>query len=550
MATHELAGKPAPKSMLINVSRLISDYYTLKPDVSDSAQKVAFGTSGHRGSSTKKSFNEDHILATSQAICEYRASQDITGPLFLAMDTHALSEPAFVSAVEVFAAAGVTLMIEKGRGYTPTPVLSHAILGYNRSRESALADGVVITPSHNPPQDGGFKYNPPNGGPADTETTKVIEDRANEILLSGMKGVKRIPFERALKADSTHEYDYISPYVSDLKNIIDMEAIRRAGLSIGADPLGGSGVAYWEPIAKEYGLSIEVVNPFVDPTFSFMTLDKDGEIRMDCSSPYAMAGLIAMKDRFDIAFGNDTDFDRHGIVTRSGGLINPNHYLSVAISYLFEDRTGWRRDAAIGKTVVSSSMIDRVAAHLNRRLSEVPVGFKWFVDGLLDGSYGFGGEESAGASFLRMDGSVWSTDKDGIIMDLLAAEITAKTGKDPSMIYRGLEEKFGDPIYERIDAPATPEEKAALKSLSPEAVTAKELAGEEITARLTHAPGNNAPLGGLKVVTKNGWFAARPSGTEDVYKIYAESFNGKEHLKSIQEEARSIVNNAFKASGL
>ncbi len=550
MAIHELAGKPAPQSMLINVARLISEYYTLKPDVSDPAEKVAFGTSGHRGSSIKKSFNEDHILATSKAICEYRASQGTTGPLFLAMDTHALSEPAFISAVEVFAAEGVTLMIQEGRGYTPTPVLSHAILGYNRSRESALADGVVITPSHNPPQDGGFKYNPPDGGPADTETTNVIEQRANELLLSGMKGIKRIPFERAIKAGTTHEYDYISPYVSDLKNIIDMEAIRGAGLSIGADPLGGSGVDYWEPIAEEYGLSIEVVNPYVDPTFSFMTLDKDGEIRMDCSSPYAMAGLIAMKDRFDIAFGNDTDFDRHGIVTRSGGLLNPNHYLSVAISYLFGERTGWRGDAAIGKTVVSSSMIDRVAAHLNRRLSEVPVGFKWFVNGLLDGSYGFGGEESAGASFLRMDGSVWSTDKDGIIMDLLAAEITAKTGKDPSEIYRGLEEKFGSPIYERIDAPATPDEKAVLKNLSPEAVTAKELAGEEITAKLTNAPGNNAPLGGLKVVTKNGWFAARPSGTEDVYKIYAESFKGKEHLLSIQEEARTIVNNAFKASGL
>jgi phosphoglucomutase len=549
MALHELAGKPAPRSILVNIPRLVSAYYTQKPDVSDPAQRVAFGTSGHRGSSLKNSLNEDHILAIAQAICEYRRSKGITGPLFVAMDSHALSEPSLASALEVFGANKVTVMIQKGLGYTPTPVLSHAILTYNRDRREGLADGVVITPSHNPPQDGGFKYNPPEGGPADTETTSVIEERANAILQDELRGVKRIPFAKALKADSTHEYDYITPYVEDLKNIIDMEAIEKAGLKIGADPLGGSVIDFWDPIAERYGLSIEVVNRVVDPAFSFMTVDKDGQIRMDCSSPYAMAGLIKLKDKFDIAFGNDTDSDRHGIVTKNGGLLNPNHYLSVSIWYLFQNRPGWRADAAIGKTLVSSSMIDRVAAHLDRKLSEVPVGFKWFVDGLIDGSYGFGGEESAGASFLRKDGTVWTTDKDGIIMNLLAAEITAKTGQDPAELYKELEQKFGSPVYERVDAPATPDQKAALKKLSPQAVTAIELAGDPITAKLTNAPGNNAPIGGLKVVTENGWFAARPSGTEDIYKIYTESFKGSDHLKKIQKEAQAIVNDALAATG-
>jgi phosphoglucomutase len=545
MALHELAGKPAPKSILINVPKLISSYYTLKPDVSETSQRVSFGTSGHRGSSLKSSFNEDHILAITQAICDYRKFKGIAGPLFMGMDTHALSMPALKSALEVFAANAITVMIQKGLGYTPTPVISHAILSYNRNKKKGIADGVVITPSHNPPHDGGFKYNPPEGGPADTETTKIIEDRANEILNKRLKDVKRIPFEKAIKADTTHEYDFISPYVEDLKNVIDTEAIANGGIKIGVDPLGGSSIHFWEPIAKKYGLSIEVVNGTVDPTFSFMTVDKDGQIRMDCSSPYAMAGLIKLKDKFDIAFGNDTDTDRHGIVTKIAGLLNPNHYLSVAVWYLFQNRPGWRSDAAVGKTLVSSSMIDRVAAYLKRKLSEVPVGFKWFVDGLIDGSYGFGGEESAGASFLKKDGTVWTTDKDGIIMDLLAAEITAKTVKDPAELYKELEEKFGSPVYERIDTAATPEQKSVLKELSPEAVSAKELAGEPITAKLTKAPGNNAPIGGLKVVTENGWFAARPSGTEDIYKIYAESFKGKEHLERIKEEAQAIVNETF-----
>jgi phosphoglucomutase len=548
MPLHELAGKAAPRSLLVNVPRLITAYYTRRPDPTDPNQRVAFGTSGHRGSSLKGSFNEDHIVAISQAISEYRKSKGISGPLFLAMDTHALSEPAFVSALEVFAANSVTVIIQKGPGYTPTPVLSHAILTFNGNNKAALADGVVITPSHNPPEDGGFKYNPPEGGPADTETTTLIEDRANAILEDGLKAVRRFSYERALSADTTKEYDYISPYVEDLGNIIDMEAIAQSGLKIGADPLGGSGIDFWDPIAERYGLNIEVVNRSIDPTFSFMTLDKDGKIRMDCSSPYAMAGLIRLKDKFDIAFGNDTDFDRHGIVTRGSGLLNPNHYLSVAIWYLFQNRPGWRKDAAVGKTLVSSSMIDRVAADLDRKLSEVPVGFKWFVEGLLDGSYGFGGEESAGASFLRKDGTVWTTDKDGIIMDLLSAEITAKTGKDPAMLYKALEEKFGSPVYERVDAPATPAQKATLKKLSPEMVTARKLAGEPIRAKLTRAPGNNAPIGGLKVVIENGWFAARPSGTEDIYKIYAESFKGKAHLKQIQEEAQAIVNSALSGS--
>ena len=545
MTVHELAGKPPPRSLLVNIPRLVSAYYTHKPDISDPSQRVGFGTSGHRGSPLNNSFNEDHILAISQAICEYRQAKNITGPLFIGKDTHGLSEPALASGLEVFAAAGITVMIQEGFGYTPTPVISHAILTHNRGKKQGLADGVVITPSHNPPQDGGFKYNPPSGGPADTETTKVIENRANEILGSGLKDVKRMPYEMALGADTTHNYDYLTPYVEDLKNIIDMDVIANGSVKIGVDPLGGSAVDFWDPIAEKYGLSIEVVNREVDPTFSFMTVDKDGKIRMDCSSPYAMANLIKLKDDFDIAFGNDPDCDRHGIVTGSGGLMNPNHYLSVAVWYLFQSRTDWKGEAAVGKTLVSSSMIDRVSAHLNRRLSEVPVGFKWFVDGLIDGSYGFGGEESAGASFLRRNGEVWTTDKDGIIMDLLACEITAKSGRDPAELYQELEEKFGSPIYERIDAPATMKQKTALKGLSAEMVTAEELAGEPIVAKLTHASGNNAPIGGLKVVAENGWFAARPSGTEDIYKLYAESFKGQEHLREIQAEAQAIIDAAL-----
>ena len=547
MTVHELAGKSPPRSLLVNIPRLISAYYTHKPDISDPSQRVGFGTSGHRGSPLNNSFNENHILAISQAICEYRQAKNITGPLFMGKDTHGLSEPALASGLEVFAAAGITVMIQEGFGYTPTPVISHAILTHNRGKKQGLADGVVITPSHNPPQDGGFKYNPPSGGPADTETTRVIENRANEILGSGLKDVKRMPYEMALRADTTHNYDYLTPYVEDLKNIIDMDVIANGGVKIGVDPLGGSAVDFWDPIAEKYGLSIEVVNREVDPTFSFMTVDKDGKIRMDCSSPYAMANLIKLKDDFDIAFGNDPDCDRHGIVTGSGGLMNPNHYLSVAVWYLFQSRTDWKGEAAVGKTLVSSSMIDRVSAHLNRRLSEVPVGFKWFVDGLIDGSYGFGGEESAGASFLRRNGEVWTTDKDGIIMDLLACEITAKSGRDPAELYQELEEKFGSPIYERIDAPATMEQKTALKGLSAEMVTAEELAGEPIVAKLTHASGNNAPIGGLKVVAENGWFAARPSGTEDIYKLYAESFKGQEHLREIQAEAQAIIDAALAA---
>ncbi|MCG6945976.1 MAG: phosphoglucomutase (alpha-D-glucose-1,6-bisphosphate-dependent) [Deltaproteobacteria bacterium] len=545
MTVHELAGKPPPRSLLVNIPRLISAYYTHKPDIANPSQRVGFGTSGHRGSSLNNSFNEDHILAISQAICEYRQAKNITGPLFMGKDTHGLSEPALASGLEVFAAAGITVLIQEGFGYTPTPVISHAILTHNRGKKQGLADGVVITPSHNPPQDGGFKYNPPAGGPAGTETTRIIEDRANEILGGGLKDVKRIPYEMALKADTTHTYDYLTPYVEDLKNIIDMDIVAKGGVKIGVDPLGGSAVDFWDPIGEKYGLSIEVVNRKVDPTFSFMTVDKDGKIRMDCSSPYAMANLITLKDDFDIAFGNDPDCDRHGIVTRTGGLMNPNHYLSVAVWYLFQSRTDWKGEAAVGKTLVSSSMIDRVSAHLNRRLSEVPVGFKWFVDGLIDGSYGFGGEESAGASFLRKNGEVWTTDKDGIIMDLLACEITAKTGRDPAELYRELEEKFGSPIYERLDSPATIEQKTALKGLSAEMVTAEELAGEPIIAKLTHASGNNAPIGGLKVVAENGWFAARPSGTEDIYKLYAESFKGAEHLKEIQAEAQAIIDAAL-----
>ncbi len=541
MALHEQAGQPAPRSKLVNVPRLVAAYYTLTPDISKPAQRVSFGTSGHRGSSFKGSFNEGHILATSQAVCEHRRASGIDGPLFLGMDTHALSEAALATALEVFAANGLEVMIQQGRRYTPTPVLSHAILSWNRGRKRGRADGVVVTPSHNPPEDGGFKYNPPEGGPADAALTKAVESRANEILADGLQDVRRMPFAKAMRAGSTHEHDFVGPYVEDLASVIDMEAIAGAGIKIGADPLGGSSVDFWAPIAERYGLSIEVVNPTVDPTFSFMPLDHDGKIRMDCSSPYAMAGLIAMKDRFDIAFGNDADADRHGIVTRGAGLLNPNHFLSVAISYLFQNRPGWGDDAAVGKTLVSSSMIDLVAASLGRRLAEVPVGFKWFVDGLLDGTLGFGGEESAGASFLRRDGTVWTTDKDGILMDLLACEILARTGKDPGEMYKELEERFGSPVYQRIDAPATRDQKAALAKLSPEAVTTETLAGDRIVARLTRAPGNDEPIGGLKVVTENGWFAARPSGTEDVYKLYAESFRDRNHLARIQEEARAMV---------
>jgi phosphoglucomutase len=548
MKIHPLAGKAAPKSMLTNIPRLVSAYYTHQPDTSEPTQQVVFGTSGHRGSSFKNSFNQNHILAISQAICEYRASQHIDGPLFLGMDTHALSEPALARALEVFAAAGVTVMIPKGLDYTPTPVISHAILTTNQNRQRGLADGVVITPSHNPPEDGGFKYNPPHGGPAGNEITGRIADRANEILGNGHNQVKRMPFERALKAETTHEYDYINPYVADLANVVDMGMIAASGLKLGVDPLGGAAVNYWAPIAERYGLSLEIVNPFVDPTFGFMTLDKDGKIRMDCSSPYAMQGLIKLKDKFDIAFGNDTDVDRHGIVTKSAGLLNPNHFLAVAIWYLFQNRPVWPPSAAVGKTLVSTSMIDRVAAHLKKELSEVPVGFKWFVGGLQRGDYGFGGEESAGASFLRRDGSVWTTDKDGIIMDLLAAEIMAQTGRDPGEIYASLEAQFGASVYERIDAPATVKQKAVLSQLSAEMISAEELAGEPIMAKHTHAPGNQAPIGGLKVVTENGWFAARPSGTEEIYKIYAESFKDKKHLKRIQQEAQNIVSAAFHAS--
>ena len=489
-------------------------------------------------------------MAICQSICELRRSGNITGPLYVGKDTHALSEAAFSTAIEVFAANDTDIMIQTGTSYTPTPVISHAILTYNQNRTSGLADGVVITPSHNPPDDGGFKYNPPTGGPADTETTNIVQDRANEILMQGLKDVKRMPVERALNANTTHEYDYVLPYINDLENIIDMKAIASAGLKIGVDPMGGAGVDYWGPIAEKYGLDIEVVNKYVDPTFSFMSVDRDGKIRMDCSSQYAMAGLIELKDEFDIAFGNDPDYDRHGIVTKSTGLMNPNHYLAVAVWYLFQNRPDWPRNAAVGKTLVSSSMIDRVAAHMGRRLSEVPVGFKWFVDGLIDGSYGFGGEESAGASFLRKNGTVWTTDKDGIILDLLAAEITATTRRDPGEHYKELQNQFGDPVYERIDAPASREQKAVLEKLSPDMVEAEELAGENIIFKLTHAPGNNAAIGGLKVVTENGWFAARPSGTEDIYKIYAESFNGMEHLRKIQEEAQTIVTDTFKATGL
>jgi phosphoglucomutase len=550
MSIHPLAGSPAPRELLVNVPRLVSAYYTGHPDPAQPGQRVSFGTSGHRGSAFNGSFNEDHIAAICQAIAEYRAGEGIDGPLYLGMDTHALSEPAHTTALEVLAANGVELVIQQGLGFTPTPVISHAILTYNRGHAHSQADGVVITPSHNPPDDGGFKYNPPEGGPADTKTTKAIQDRANQILQDGLRGVKRMARQRALQAETTHAHDLVTPYVADLAAVVDLAAIAAAKLKLGVDPMGGASLGYWAPIAEHYGLDIEVVNPVVDPTFAFMTVDWDGQIRMDCSSPYAMAGLIRLKDRFDVAFGNDPDADRHGIVTRSAGLLNPNHYLAVAVWYLFQHRPGWRPDAAVGKTLVSSAMIDRVAVQLGRRLAEVPVGFKWFVDGLLDGSFGFGGEESAGASFLRQDGTVWTTDKDGILLDLLAAEILAVTGKDPGEHYRELEARFGSPVYTRIDAPANAAQKQALAALSPEMAPATELAGDPITAKLTTAPSNNAPIGGLKIVTNSGWFAARPSGTEEIYKIYAESFQGEAHLARIVEEAQSIVNQAFETAGI
>ncbi|MFN3331516.1 MAG: phosphoglucomutase (alpha-D-glucose-1,6-bisphosphate-dependent) [Caldilinea sp.] len=545
--TSQLAGKPAPRTLLQNIPQLISAYYTHLPDPDNPAHQVAFGTSGHRGSSLRNSFNERHILAISQAICDYRREEGIDGPLFLGMDTHALSEPAMVTAVEVLAANDVELVIQANMGYTPTPVISHAILTYNRNRQAHFADGIVITPSHNPPDDGGFKYNPPSGGPADTSITRRIEHRANELLRDDLRGVKRLPWSKAKTSPCTHEYDFVADYVADLKDVLDFDAIVAAGLRIGVDPMGGAAVAYWEPIAQTYGLNLTVVNDAIDPTFGFMTVDHDGKIRMDCSSPYAMASLINLKDQFDIAFGNDPDVDRHGIVTPNVGLMNPNHYLAVAVNYLFQHRPGWRADAAIGKTLVSSSMIDRVAKSLGRTLAEVPVGFKFFVDGLLTGDFGFGGEESAGASFLRRRGTVWTTDKDGIILALLAAEITAVTGKDPGEHYQDLEAQFGRAYYARIDAPANREQKAILGNLSPEKVKAQTLAGEPIVARLTQAPYNQAPIGGLKVVTENGWFAARPSGTEDVYKIYAESFISEQHLHQIQEEAQQIVSDALSA---
>ena len=545
MSIHPLAGKLAPKEVLVNVPRLVSAYYLNKPDPNIPAQAVSFGTSGHRGTSVNGSFNDDHVAAISQAICEHHQGEGIRGPLFMGMDSHALSEPALYTAIEVFAGNGMEIHIHKDHQYTPTPVISHAILTWNASHQGVQADGVVISPSHNPPEDGGFKYNPPNGGPADTLTTKWIQNRANEIIANDMLDVRRLPLSKALAADTTRQIDLITPYLKDLANVIDMQAIADSGIHIGVDPLGGSGIAYWEPMAEMYGLNLEVVNKRVDPTFSFMTLDKDGKIRMDCSSPYAMASLVALKDNFDIAFGNDVDYDRHGIVTPSVGLMNPNHYLSVAIWYLFQHRPDWSARAAVGKTLVSSSIIDRVAQKIGRKLCEVPVGFKWFVPGLLSGSIGFGGEESAGASFLRKNGQTWTTDKDGIILDLLAAEILAVTGKDPGLHYRALEEELGGSFYARLDAPANVRQKAILSSLSPELVKAESMAGDPILEKLTSASCNQEPIGGLKVVTENGWFAARPSGTENVYKIYAESLKSADHLARIQTEAREIVDAAL-----
>jgi phosphoglucomutase len=548
MKVSPYAGKPAEPAMLVNVPKLVTAYYTEVPDPLVPAQRVAFGTSGHRGSAFDKAFNESHIFAISQAICLYRNQQKIDGPLFLGMDTHALSEPAFASAIEVLAANQVEVMIADKDEYTPTPVISHAILTYNRGRRTGLADGIVITPSHNPPHDGGFKYNAPNGGPAETDVTDWIEAKSNEFLERNLLDVRRIPFGKALRAGTTHRHDYLEAYVSDLGNVIDMDTIRGAEISMGVDPLGGAGVHYWGPIAERYGLNLNVVNEAVDPTFRFMTVDWDGQIRMDPSSPYAMQRLIGLKDRFDIAFACDTDHDRHGVVTKSAGLLHPNHYLPVAIFYLFQHRPKWLKEAAVGKTVVSSQMIDRVTAKLGRKLYEVPVGFKWYVDGLLDGTLGFGGEESAGASFVRLDGSAWTTDKDGIVPALLAAEITARMGRDPGEIYRELTRELGEPAYGLVEAPATPEQKERLKKLSPQQVKLTELAGEKIQTVLTNAPGNGAPIGGMKVIAKNGWFAARPSGTENISKIYAESFQGAEHLRRILEEAQAIVSDALAAS--
>ena len=543
-----LAGKPAPASMLVNVPRLVTAYFSGKPDPAVASQRVAFGTSGHRGSAFNNAFNEAHILAISQALCDHRRRAGIDGPLFIGIDTHALAESAFASALEVFAANDVTVMIDERDGYTPTPVISHAILTYNRNRTSGLADGVVITPSHNPPEDGGFKYNPPNGGPADTDVTTAIERAANAFLEDGLRGLQRISYHRAHKAACVHRHDYIGPYVADLANVIDMEAIRASGVKIGIDPLGGAGVHFWQPIIERYGIAATIVSDTVDPTFRFMTVDWDGKIRMDCSSPYAMARLIGMRDKFDVAFANDTDADRHGIVTRSNGLMNPNHYLAAAIAYLFEHRPGWNKGSAVGKTIVSSAIIDRVAAKLGRKLVETPVGFKWFVDGLSGGAFGFAGEESAGASFLRRDGTVWTTDKDGIILGLLAAEITAQTGKDPSQLFGNLTDELGAPFYERIDAPATVAQKNVLKALSPERLAMKELAGEPVRATLTAAPGNGQSFGGIKVTAENGWFAARPSGTEDVYKIYAESFKSQQHLRQIQQQAQAAITAVFETA--
>ena len=543
MTAHPLAGQPAPKGVLVDVPKLIAAYYDGKPDPNEPAHRVSFGTSGHRGSSFRLSFNENHILATTQAICDYRVAEGIDGPLFLGIDTHALSVPAARTAIEVLSANGVETRIAAEGDFTPTPAVSFAILGHNRN-SAKDADGIVVTPSHNPPEDGGFKYNPPHGGPADTEVTSWIEDRANRLLAARLKDVRRNTYEAALRAETTQVHDFITPYVDGLETVLDMRTIASAGLRIGVDPMGGAGIAYWPRIAERYGLRLDIVNQTIDPTFSFMTLDHDGKIRMDCSSPYAMANLVDLRNQYDIAFANDTDFDRHGIVTSSWGLLNPNHYLSVAISYLFTERN-WNERAAVGKTLVSSAMIDRVAKDLRRRLAEVPVGFKWFVDGLIDGSFGFGGEESAGASFLRKDGTVWTTDKDGILLNLLAAEITATTGRDPGECYQSLTTQFGAPIYERTDAPATPKQKAALKGMSESDLDASELAGEPIKHVLTKAPENGAAIGGLKVTTENGWFAARPSGTEDVYKIYAESFVGREHLAAIQGEAKDLIGRVF-----
>ena len=547
MADHisPLAGKAVDPSLLVNVPRLVTAYFTGRPDPAIPSQRVAFGTSGHRGSAFDNAFNEAHILAISQAICLHRRRVGINGPLFIGIDTHALSEPAFASALEVFAANEIDVLIDDRDGYTPTPVLSHAILAYNRNRTSGLADGIVITPSHNPPEDGGFKYNPPNGGPADTDITAWIQRTANDFLAKNLDGVRRIPYGRARKAACVRRHDYVGPYVADLANVVDMDAVRGSGVKIGIDPLGGAGVHFWQPIIDAYGISATIVNDAVDPTFRFMSVDWDGKIRMDCSSPYAMAGLIAMRDKFDVAFANDTDADRHGIVTRSSGLMNPNHYLAAAIFYLFGNRPHWGKDCAVGKTVVSSGIIDRVTAKLGRKVVEVPVGFKWFVDGLIGGSFGFAGEESAGASFLRRDGSVWTTDKDGLILGLLAAEITAQGKGDPGEVFNRLTQELGVPFYERIDAPATPDQKAVLKVISGEQIGITELAGEPIQARLSAAPGNGEPIGGIKVVAENGWFAARPSGTEDVYKIYAESFRSEDHLRQIQQDAQDAIARVF-----